>query len=154
MQFCAKWSLQMIAQNANFLRKHVAQRKQKFLLSFQKLCKSFANGNPIQSLPLIFTSSYYASIFTTFHCLILLLSRPRLINFWLQLKPYLATSKYYWILNVSTIKVIKAFAFYFKDYINIKQILIIPTLISRLINSCSGSSWSASSLCSLQCNMF
>ena len=38
-QFCANWSLRMIAQRAIFLHKNVAQRKQKFALSFEKFCE-------------------------------------------------------------------------------------------------------------------
>ena len=39
--FCAKWRLRMIAQSATFLRKNVAQRKQKFSLSFAKIAPKF-----------------------------------------------------------------------------------------------------------------
>ena len=45
-QFCAKLSLQMIAQSANFSHKNVAQRNQKSALSFAKIAQKFYKWKP------------------------------------------------------------------------------------------------------------
>ena len=49
-QFCAKWSLRMIAQSTIFPRKNEAQQKQKFVLSFIKIAQKFCEWKPYLKL--------------------------------------------------------------------------------------------------------